>query len=307
VPHLMLRWQPAVIIALCLALLAVVCAQAARTRRAGGSRRAWLAGTGRFSGEAALLFGLYALWQYAGSFSILPSSGGLPRGWWLWHAERVLHLPDESAVQGPFLAHPLLIETFNIYYAVLHFPVLIGCLIWLFARHRDRYGHVRTAVVLVTGASLLIQFVPVAPPRMLAGTGLVDTAAAYGQSVYGSPGIDADQFSAMPSVHVGWAVIVAIAAVTASRSRWRWAWIGYPVLTTLVVVVTANHYWLDAIAAAVLVAAALAVQRAARAARAALLTQAGRSPATSPQPSRVTEADLVHLDDAEITDLAPLR
>ena len=282
-PHLMLRWQPAAIIALCLGLLAVACARAARARRDGGAPRAWLAGTGRFSGEAALLFGLFALWQYAGSFAILPSSGGLPRGWWLWHAERALHLPDEAAVQGPFLAHPLLIETFNLYYAGLHFPVLIGCLIWLFARHRGCYGPLRTTVVLFTGASLLIQFVPVAPPRMLPGTGLADTAAAYGQSVYGSLGIDADQFSAMPSVHVGWAVIVAIAAVTASRSRWRWAWAGYPVLTTLVVVVTANHYWLDAIAAAALVAAAMGVQRAARAARMAAATRAGRSPAAGPQ------------------------
>jgi len=294
----MLRWQPAAIIALGLAVLAVACAQAARTRGArgdhgdhgargaGGARRAWLAGTGRFSGEAALLFGLFALWQYAGSFSIMPSSGGLPRGWWLWHAERVLHLPDEAAVQSPFLAHPVLVEAFNLYYAVLHFPVLIGCLIWLFARHRGSYGRLRTTVVLFTGVSLLIQFVPVAPPRMLLGTGLADTAAVYGQSVYGSLGIDADQFSAMPSVHVGWAVIVAIAAVTASRSRWRWVWLGYPVLTTLVVVVTANHYWLDAIAAAVLVVAALGVQRAARAARvalAALLTRAARSPAAAAQ------------------------
>ncbi|MGD0935979.1 MAG: phosphatase PAP2 family protein, partial [Streptosporangiaceae bacterium] len=206
-PHLELQWQPAAIIAVCLAVVAVV---ASRTRRPR------LVAAGRFGTEAALLLGLFALWQYAGSFSVLPSAGGLPRARWLWHAERVLHLPDEVSVQRLFLPHPVLIETFNWYYAALHFPVLICCLIWLFVRHRADYGHVRTTVVLFTGASLLIQLIPVAPPRMLSDTGLVDTAARYGQSVYGSLGFDADQFSAMPSVHVGWALIVAIAVITAS-------------------------------------------------------------------------------------------
>ena len=271
-PHLELGWQPAAIIAVCLGAAAVACIQARRTHWAHRSR---LVAAGRFGGEAALLFGLFALWQYAGSFSVLPSSGGLPRGRWLWHAERVLHLPDEAAAQRLILPHPLVVETFNLYYAVLHFPVLIGCLIWLFAWHRGHYRQVRTTVVLFTGVSLLIQFIPVAPPRMLTGTGLVDTAAVYGQSVYGSPGIDADQFSAMPSVHVGWALIVAIAVIAASRSRWRWLAVLYPAVTTLVVVATANHFWLDGIAAAVLVVAAMGVQRVARMARVRLLTRHG--------------------------------
>jgi MFS superfamily sulfate permease-like transporter len=77
-------------------------------------------------------------------------------------------------------------------------------------------------------------------------------------------GVDADQYSAMPSVHVGWALIVAIAVITASRSRWRWLAAGYPLLTLLSVTVTANHFWLDGIAAGLLVALVLAAQRLAR-------------------------------------------
>jgi PAP2 superfamily len=119
-------------------------------------------------------------------------------------------------------------------------------------------------VALFTGISLLIQLIPVAPPRLLASTGMVDTAVQYGQSVYAwNGGFDADEFSAMPSVHVGWALIVAIAVITVSRNRWRWLAALYPVLTLLVVVVTANHFWLDGIAAALLVALVLVVQRAA--------------------------------------------
>jgi hypothetical protein len=147
-------------------------------------------------------------------------------------------------------------------YDVLHFPILGACLIWLYARHRDFYPRVRTTVALFTGVSLLIQLIPVTPPRLLPATGMVDTAVRYGQSVYSwQGGFDADEFSAMPSVHVGWALIVAIAVITVSRSRWRWLAAGYPVLTLLVVVVTANHFWLDGIVAALLVALVLVVQR----------------------------------------------
>jgi hypothetical protein len=63
---------------------------------------------------------------------------------------------------------------------------------------------------------------------------------------------------------VGWALIVALAVITVSRSRWRWLAAGYPLLTLLAVVVTANHFWLDGIVAAALVAMILVGQRLAR-------------------------------------------
>jgi len=226
--------------------------------------------------EAALLFGLYGLWQFAGSFAVMSPDGALPRARWLWHAERLMYLPSETSVQRLFLPHPLLVQAFNLYYDILHFPVLGVCLVWLYVRHRDRYPSIRTTVVLFTMISLLIQFIPVAPPRMLPATGMVDTAVRYGQSVYSwKGGFDADQLSAMPSVHVGWALIVAIAVITVSRSRWRWLAAGYPVLTTLAVVVTANHFWLDGVVAAVLVIAVLAGQSLVRRLR------SGKSSATS--------------------------
>ena len=255
-PHVMLSWPDALIIAACL----VIVAGLSRVPRVA---RTWT-GWGLWGGvawEAALLFALYGLWQFAGSFTVMGPAGAVPRARWLWNAERVLHLPSETSVQRIFLPHPLLVQAFNFYYDILHFPVLGACLIWLYARHRDRYRGIRTTVVLFTFASLLIQLIPVAPPRMLPGTGLVDTAVRYGQSVYSSHGgFDADQLSAMPSVHVGWALIIAIAVITVSRGRWRWLAAGYPALTLLVVVVTANHFWLDGIVAGFLVAAVLLAQ-----------------------------------------------
>ena len=259
----MLPWQYAMAAACGLVIVATVIRGwlAARSPRHGGAWALW----GGVAWESALLFLLYGLWQFAGSFTVMGTSGALPRARWLWDAERVLYLPSETALQRLILSHPMLVQACNLYYDILHFPLLGACLIWLYARHRADYPRIRTTVALFTGISLLIQLIPVAPPRLLPSTGMVDTAVQYGQSVYSwAGGFDADEFSAMPSVHAGWALIVAIAVITVSRSRWRWLAAAYPVLTLLVVVVTANHFWLDGIVAGFLVVLVLVVQRIAR-------------------------------------------
>lgn len=211
--------------------------------------------------ESGLILGLFALWQYAGSFSVVSPAGAVGRSRWIWRLERDLRLPSETSVQHLFLPHPLVIQFFNLYYDSLHFPVLIACMIWLFAWHRDRYRRWRTTLVAFTGLSLLVQLIPVAPPRMLPDTGLVDTAVLYHQSVYSSvAGFDPDQLSAMPSVHVGWALLIATAVITTATSRWRWLAVVYPTMTTLAVIITANHFWLDGVVAAAILVLVLGGQ-----------------------------------------------
>ncbi len=251
-PNLELSWQQAAIVTCCLAAAAAALGLARRPR---------LAGVTTFIRESALVFGLFALWQFAGSFTVMGPGGALARGRWIWHLERDLRLPSETAVQRLFLPHPLVVQAFNLYYDVLHFPVLIASLIWLFIWHRDIYIRRRTTLAAFTGACLLVELVPVAPPRMLPGTGMVDTAVLYHQSVYqATAGFNPDQLGAMPSVHVGWAILVAIMVISAARSPWRWLALLYPVATTLAVVVTANHYWMDEIVAALILGAVLLVQ-----------------------------------------------
>jgi PAP2 superfamily len=226
---------------------------------------AWLSGRGMLVAavpalrEAGLVVSLYALWQYAGTFSVMGTGGASSRAEWIWHTERAWHLPSEAALQHLVLPYPLVVETFNLYYAVMHFTVLIIFLIWLFARHREYYRQTRVTLVLATGACLLIQLIPVAPPRLLSGVGLVDTAQIYGQSVYAFGGGMADELSAMPSVHVAWAMLVAVVVWQATSSRWRWLAVAHAVMTWLVVLATANHFWLDGIVAVVLLVLALLV------------------------------------------------
>jgi hypothetical protein len=205
--------------------------------------------TWAFIREAGTIAVLYTLWQLVGTLSVMGTDGAYSRGRWLVRAEQSLRLPREADIQSLILPHPLLAQLCNLYYAGLHFAGLFALLLWLFIRHRDDYGRARSSVIVLTAGCLFVQLLPVAPPRLVPQAGVLDMAALYDQSVYSSGGAGVDQLSAMPSVHVGWALLIALIAIRSSPSRWRWLTAVYPVLTVFVVVATGNHFWLDAIVA----------------------------------------------------------
>ncbi|WP_406143805.1 phosphatase PAP2 family protein [Streptomyces sp. NBC_01012] len=183
----------------------------------------------------------------------------------VWSFERAAGLPGEGAVQGVLLHSHTLVQVANTYYATVHFPATLAFLVWLYWRRPRHYVWSRRVLAALTGAALALHLLfPLAPPRMLHAAGLVDTGQVYGPSVYGqTPATDsmANQFAAMPSLHFGWALMVAVGLIAASRSRWRLLWLLHPLLTLLVVVGTANHYWLDVIVVTALLAVALAALR----------------------------------------------
>jgi hypothetical protein len=277
VHNIALTWQQAAGLAATLIMAAVVLSTAGRPR---------LAALAPFAREAGYVAGLYALWQLAASASLLGTSGAYARARWIERVEREWHLPSELSTQQLITPHPLLTQACNLYYATMHFAALGALLVWLFVRHRDRYPAVRTTIVLLTASCLLVQFLPVAPPRLLPELGYVDTAEQYGQSVYTAlQAVGPDQLSAMPSVHVGWAVLVGLVVVRISPSRWRWLVLLHPALTIFVVAATANHFWLDGIVAVALLGFSLGVQWAARRAVAALRRPV--VPVAVPQPDAV--------------------
>jgi hypothetical protein len=249
----MLSWQPAAWLTLALLGLAV-----------GVARAPWagLRALRPVAVECAIVGGLYTLWQLAGTLSVLGSGGAIARARWIERTERAVHLPAEADVQS-LIHNPALAQAANVYYASMHFGALFVFLLWLFFRHRDQYRPIRRVLALTTFVCLAIQLVPVAPPRMLPG--YVDTAAKYGQSVYdNSFGFGADQLSAMPSVHVAWAVLIGWATVRVGSGLWRWLGPAHAVLTVLVVVATANHWWADGVVAVAVLALCAAAERAVR-------------------------------------------
>jgi hypothetical protein len=208
--------------------------------------------------EAALVLALYSVWQYVGGINV----GGLDQadaaGLWLADLESTLGWPTEAAIQQAVLGNTDLIRLADLYYSSLHIPVFVITLVWVLLFRRPYWAFSRTTVSILTGLCLLIQFKPVAPPRLLPQLEVIDTAALNGLSVYSLvPG--ANQYSAMPSVHIAWAAAVALLIVVATRTPWRWLALLYPLVTLWVVVVTGNHFIIDGVVSILLLAVSVGI------------------------------------------------
>ena len=247
---MLLTWPTALKMSIALIVLGLVLSMMRRWR---------LAPVIATANELAIVLGLYALWQWAKSMGITKVRGARENALSLWHFERAIHLPNELTIQRWF-DHPVPMQFLNVYYAVAHVPAAGILLAWLFFRHRDRYSRVRTTFALSILGCLLIQTIPYAPPRFFPELGFVDSGLKYGQSVYGRGGSGiSNQLAAMPSQHVGWALLVGIVAVCISRSRWRWLVLLHPLLTILSVTATANHWLMDGVVAGAVLGVAYGV------------------------------------------------
>lgn len=184
--------------------------------------------------------------------------------------ERALHLWFEPALQRWYLSLPSdgFIRAWNIFYGTAHFVVTIGVLIVAFRRAPERYRFLRTMLAGTTALALIgFAGFTLMPPRLLGATsvygacygqapdchgyGLVDTIEEWGGLwTFDSGGMAAisNQYAAMPSLHFGWSTWCAITMVIVIGQGWkRWLWFLYPAATTFCILVTANHYWLDAL------------------------------------------------------------
>ena len=224
--------------------------------------RRWLEHALPVARESAIVLVMYAVWRALGEVSIMGTQDALARGRSVWHAERWLHLPNEVTLQRWTLPATWLVRFANGYYIVAHVAPLGIFLVWLFFRHRDRYRGWRNVLGFASLVCLAIQMVPVAPPRMYPDLHFIDTGAVYGPGVYDNIGTNLPgQLSAMPSMHVAWAMIIGIATMRASTSRWRWLGAAHAFLTVFAVTVTAYHWLLDGIVATAVVLVGVALGR----------------------------------------------
>jgi hypothetical protein len=208
--------------------------------------------------ELLLVIALFAVYNLgrlvlAGDVSAAYANAGR-----VWELERAWNLPSEAALQEALLGQAWGVRAANVYYACVHFPATAALLLWTYLRQPALYRRARTTLAALTAAGLVVHILyPLAPPRLLSAAGMVDTGHAVGPSVYSGSASDAlaNQYAAMPSLHVGWATVVAAVLVTGTRGRRRWLWLLHPLATLAVVVLTANHYWLDAVVALALLTA----------------------------------------------------
>ncbi|MGD6751574.1 phosphatase PAP2 family protein [Streptomyces sp. BH105] len=186
---------------------------------------------------------------------------------WIWRTEHSLGIAVEQAVNHAVNSVSWLIVGMNYYYATLHFVITLGVLVWLFRCHPGRYAATRLALFATTAVALVgYYFYPLAPPRLMSGGGFVDTVAVHqtwGSMASGNLKNMSNQYAAMPSMHIGWSLWCGMTIFALASVPWvRVLGLLYPVLTLVVIVATANHFWLDAVGGVLCLAFGFAVARA---------------------------------------------
>lgn len=211
--------------------------------------------------ELALLVALFFTYFWLRGVTEGGVAEALDHGRQLEDFERSLRVFWEPELQQTILDHDWLVDTANLIYIWAHWPVLGAVAIWLYRQHPDAYPAYRNAIV-ISGALGVVIFAlyPAAPPRLATPEiiGTVGQQAGYYENF--QPSFLSNEFAAVPSLHVGWSVLMGIALIRESRRRWVQAiGIVMPLVMSWAVVVTGNHYFIDGVIGTALSVGALAM------------------------------------------------
>lgn len=193
-------------------------------------------------------------WTYSLIRNAVPEqkSQALRNADWIWQAEQTMGIAVEESVNRAVNSVTWLIVSMNYYYATLHFIVTISVLVWLYRTHPGRYAAARLVLFATTGVALVGYYLyPLAPPRLMNGQNFIDTVLVHdtwGSMASGDLKNMSNQYAAMPSMHIGWSVWCGLIIFALAAAPWaKILGLLYPTLTLVVIVATANHFWLDAV------------------------------------------------------------
>jgi membrane-associated phospholipid phosphatase len=165
--------------------------------------------------------------------------------------ERGLHSLFEPSMQAFFLPAHWLIDVANQLYLNAQFSIALGFLVWLYFFRNESYYFVRNMFVVSMGLALVgYTLFPTAPPRMFPHEGFVDTIVDFSGVNHDSTlaKIFINPYAAVPSMHCAFALMIGGTGVMVCRRWWSRAWWAlWPILISWVVIVTANHYWVDVV------------------------------------------------------------
>ena len=250
----------------------------------------WLSARHSLAAEAATLVVLYAAYEATRGFIAGDRRIAIEHAQTVASMERKLHLFAEGSLQHAASAVPGLLTLLGGAYLTLHLTITAALLLWLHQRRPLSFARIRTTF-LVANALALIGFVvfPTAPPR-LAGLGIVDTVS--GGHVDLNKGLVSSLYNpvaAVPSLHMGYALIVGAVLVRyGSRRAVRIAGAIYPLFVLLVIVATGNHFFFDAATGAVAVALAFVLSSAVgKAQRTVVLQSADAGAPSEPAPTHL--------------------
>lgn len=219
----------------------------------------------RWWGEALVIVALCWIYDDLANLAKLRKNLALHHADQVLHLERSLHLDPEHLMNHWLAQHATLGLLAGDYYNNLHFVVTFGVVGWLWWRRPGAYRPLRTGLIIANVIGFLVYWLyPMAPPWFLPHfVNIAVVTHSFGSTHSGLP-VQPDEFAAMPSLHLAWAVWSAWAVwCVLPRTRWRWLVMGYPLLTAVVVLATANHFLIDTAAGIATAAVSLALARAA--------------------------------------------
>lgn len=173
---------------------------------------------------------------------------------WIVNLERGLHLFFEPSVQTWTVGQSALIHVADFTYVNAHFVITTAFLVWLYFWRNEAFYFVRNMFMVAMGLALVLYVLyPTAPPRFMPEWGFTDTVTDFfGQGASHSASVLYNPYAAMPSMHVAFALMVGVTGVRLVKwAPGRAFWMLYPLFISWVVIVTANHFWLDAAMGAV--------------------------------------------------------
>lgn len=207
-------------------------------------------------------------WTYSLIRNAVPEqkSAALRNADWIWGVEHDLGLAFEHSVNHAVDSVTWLIVGMNYYYATLHFVVTLGVLVWLYRWHPGRYAPARLALFATTAVALVGYYLyPLAPPRLMPGGDFIDTVVTHntwGSMASGDLKSVSNQYAAMPSMHIGWSLWCGLTIFALASVPWvKVLGLLYPTATLVVIVATANHFWLDAVGGMICLAFGFTVVR----------------------------------------------
>jgi hypothetical protein len=236
-------------------------ASGAARRRGFSSRPVWH--------EVVLLGVVYGLYTLTRGISAGGGNEAVANATRVLRAEHVMGVSPERWLNHAVSTRAFLAVPADYAYATFHYAVTLAVLIWLWRAHPTAYLTARRTLTAATLLGLVgFATLPLAPPRMLPG--FIDTMARYGNDGWwGSAGSApnglgsfTNQFAAMPSLHVGWAIWCGWMVARMAQRAWvRRLAVAYPVVVVLVVLSTGNHYLVDAVAGLLVLLAGFAITR----------------------------------------------
>jgi hypothetical protein len=213
--------------------------------------------------QLALFFGVYQGYQVVRGLSEGKSALAFDNAERIIDVERALGTYFEASLQSSLLDNEWVIDFANWMYVNSHFVITTSFLAWLYLFRNEHFYFVRNmfmvAMLLALTGYLLF---PTAPPRLMPQEGFIDTIASFTSIEQDNKAVSllVNKYAAVPSMHIGFASMIAIPGILLVRNRiGTLAWGLSPFLVLFVIVVTGNHFWLDAAAGAAVAAMAAAI------------------------------------------------